>query len=89
MAGIDKMNEFYTCLERFAFLSEFYAPTDQEIDPYIVGAFSEIQKYANRESIKKRIEQAKEYFESFNENAEKFRMQEMMDYLVKKYVRQE
>ena len=26
MAGIDKMNEFYTCAERFAHLAQWYAP---------------------------------------------------------------
>ncbi len=87
MAGIDKINEFYTCLERFSFLIECYCPDDIPLQTR--DAFDEVQIYSSRCDIRKRIEESKQYFDSFDENREKFRMKEMMDYIIQKYVKQD
>ena len=61
MAGIDKINEFYTCALRFAFLAEAYRPDD--LPEKVTDALEVLIKFCARDKkFKKRAEMAEEYF---------------------------
>lgn len=64
MAAIDKMNEFYICLERFIFLSECHAPEDLSED--IKNTFQCLSDYALSPDIKKRTVKANKHFETLD-----------------------
>ncbi len=80
MAAIDKTNEFYTCLGRFAFLASCYAPED--LDESMIAALKKIQDYAYQDCVQKRIEEAKEYFSHFEEKWELNNKKELIKYIL-------
>ena len=63
MAAIDKTYEFYTCLKRFAFLCECYAPEGIKVGSDLSDAFFCIQNYAKDPEVMKLTEEAEEYFD--------------------------
>lgn len=86
MAGIDKMNEFYTCAQRFAFLIACYRPDDLPAE--VNEALETFRNFAaNDKDFNERLGTAESYFEEAEEQLELYRKQELMGYLMKQCVR--
>jgi hypothetical protein len=87
MAALYKINEFYTCAERFCFLAKCYRPENLPDDVNIsLDVFCKFVE--ENKDFKIRSEDATDYFNSFYEFREKRKMQEMLDYIIKKYARE-
>jgi hypothetical protein len=92
MAAIDKMNEFYTCAKRFAFLAQrdTYRPTadDLEIPEGIQESMDEVCSFfTNNPEFLKQLEEAEEWFEKMHEQLEMIRRQELLSFIVKECCR--
>ena len=87
MAAIDKVYEFYTCLNRFAFLCSCYAPDEVENIPDLKNAFDKIIEYSQSPQVMIEIEDAKEYLEEMNEELEMMKRKDLISSIVKECTR--
>lgn len=87
MAAIDKMNEFYTCLKRFAFLSKCYAPEDIDESGYVYEALQNIQQYAKDPEVMKRTEEAEDYFNDSNSRIQRINIASVLSKVLEEVTR--
>jgi hypothetical protein len=94
MVAIDKMNEFYTCAKRFAFLATkgAYRPEegdDEEEDQVLIprnvhDALDTICLFfSNDPQFLKRAEEAQEYFDTLKDSTQVYRRKDMLSQIVK------
>lgn len=82
MAGTDKINEFYTCIDRLCYLSKYYKP--ENLPKEINDSLERISDFIfTNKDFKERIDQAEEYFQDMNERNEQHKRKDLLAFIVK------
>lgn len=82
MAAVDKVNEFYTCIERFGFLASSYRP--ENLPEEVNKALDTLVDFAyNNKEIRIRIEEAKDWFREMDQRIQHHRRKELIDYMLR------
>ena len=85
MAAIDKMNEFYTCADRFKFLAKLYRP--EELPEVMNAALDLICTFFESDpTFLENLESAKDYFDETGDAFAKVELADVLSRVIKNSV---